>query len=158
MNKPGVTKTFQRKFERVLKAHPDLNFNGYGRWQDVSVPDTVVKPQLEDSRIRLVTGAHGVEQGYKWLKKNIGKVKRVNLKANNYYLKHLADNEIPGYISNGQIIAAAIVADYGFAVRGPCVIFAMSMRSINAVQDRINAERFDHNIVTVDVPDDVTFH
>jgi hypothetical protein len=74
-----------------------------------------------------------------WLETvNIKKIKGIN--TSSYYIKHIVEEVIGGYVSNGILIAAAI--HYGFKYKlydkNPNVNFNMSKRSIKNITKDLN--------------------
>jgi hypothetical protein len=68
-----------------------------------------------------------------WLVVNIAPIRTPN--TGSYGLKHVAEDLLGEYISNGELITAALMAGYPMRHdRGPNADFAMSSRDVNRLR------------------------
>jgi hypothetical protein len=87
---------------RVIEQHPELHYFGYGQ-----PPVERIQPDrdslLKDTSLELIVEAA------EWCRAASGVRGQTS-----YALKHRAEEEIPdvGYVSNGQMIAAMLLAGY----------------------------------------------
>lgn len=97
----------------AMDREPQLNDNGFGPGPYGGT--------LQERRSRAATwraelraSATRVDQVREWLQRNIQPRKTLNDDAHSYGLKHLAENAMSEYVSNGELIAAAIIAGYPY--------------------------------------------
>lgn len=82
-----------------------------------------------------------------WLEGHITPIRTINPRAHSYMGKHLAEDAIGRYVSNGEFIAAAVIAGYPYRVErdgGPNAYFGMSnrdLRGARAARDRVLTPR-----------------
>jgi hypothetical protein len=128
-----------RQLAVVMTENPLLNAYGIGASQFTrSIPDR--RAELAEWRSELRSSADRVEMIREWLVTNIAYRQTVNPDAGSYHLKHLAEEDLQSYVTNGELIAAAIIAGYAYrsnSENAPNVDFAMSARSITAVRARV---------------------
>jgi len=159
---------FGTAFKKLLDANPDLNMEGFGSWHTTRIPKAVVKVELVTARIKLIARANEIEQVMKWLRENVKMRKTISPNAGSYRVKHLAEEEILGYVSNGQLIAAAMLVGYPHRIRGLYADFGMSLNSLTDVYNRIQVMHqagikrdrfFLHAVESVEtIPKGVTLH
>lgn len=130
---------FGTAFKKLLDANPDLNMAGFGSWHTTRTPKAVVKVELVTARIKLIARANEIEQIMRWLRGNVNMRKTVSRDAGSYRVKHLVEEEILGYVSNGQLIAAALLVGYPYRERGLYADFGMSLHSLTDIHNRIQA-------------------
>ncbi len=130
----------ERQLAAAMSREPHLNQNGFG-------PGVFAKTarerdeNLANWRQDLRNSAERVEAVRSWLEENIEPRRTINSSARSYGLKHLAEREI-GYVTNGEFIAAAIIAGYAYrreAGESPNATFSMSSKSITALRSRLRS-------------------
>lgn len=121
----------------VIHFHPLLCDHGMGTMDHWRLSLSEQKQNLARDRRQLRKSVDEVVKTRSWLRSNVAKIKTINRQAHSYRLKHLAEMEI-GYITNGVLIAAAILEEYREHIRygDPNVEFAMSERSLKAIRKR----------------------
>jgi hypothetical protein len=130
-----------RQLAVVMTLEPDLCINGFGPGH--------YGGDLEERRANFVrwrtelrAHAERVEVVREWLMQNVEKRSTINSDAGSYGLKHMAEKDLNDYISNGELIAAAIIAGYSYrrgADNSPNAAFGMSSRSITGVRSRVRS-------------------
>lgn len=125
-----------RQLAAVMDREPALCLNGFGAG---SYANTMQQrhEQFTRSRIGLRDSWRHVDQIREWLLQNIAPRKTLNDDAYSYGLKHMAERVLGGYVSNGELIAAAITAGYPYrrsSAASPNALFGMSSRSITALR------------------------
>jgi hypothetical protein len=127
----------------VMDREPQLNKNGFGAGTYARTLKER-REQFAQWRTELRGGAEHVDELRKWLLQNIEPRQTINTEAHSYHLKHLAEEDLGGYVANGELIAAAIIAGYPYR-RGsgdsPNASFGMSMRSLTALRRRVRPQR-----------------
>ncbi|MEB3065396.1 hypothetical protein [[Mycobacterium] zoologicum] len=121
-------------FERVLNEHRTLTSFGY--YSSLRNHDR--------ERAELLGAYSRVHVIAEWLLANVGKIRTPN--QSSYSMKHRAENAlddaVDGYVSNGELIAAALLA--GYTMRTPRWVTAnvglgMAQRDIDKLRDAENA-------------------
>jgi hypothetical protein len=108
--------------ERVMREHPLLNVSGYGLDRGWAPQVTDRKRLLEDYRAELLTpgSVETIAMVTRWAQ-TLTKIKTMNPRHSSYGLKHMAENRADlgtGYVSNGQMIVAMLLAGFGIDARG----------------------------------------
>ena len=89
--------------------------------------------QIERHRQDLISRADTVRQVHDWLVVNIAPIKTPN--TGSYELKHLAEDLLGEYVTNGELITAALMAGYPMRRdHGPNADFAMSSRDVTRLR------------------------
>jgi len=122
----------RRRLDALMAEQPFLNNFGIGLyWRDESKPREERARRLEELRQMLRDNVEDVRWAVEWLTLNVEPIQTINQRHSSYGLKHLAEKFSPnGYLSNGVLIAAAMIVGYPFKVNPPNVMFGMSQRSI----------------------------
>lgn len=120
----------------TMDREPHLNLNGFGPG---SYSGTLEERRARAAawRLQLRARAEQVEEVRDWLQHNIAPRKTLNDDAHSYSLKHIAERAMGTYVSNGELIAAAIIAGYTYRrprYGSPNTVFGMSSRSISAAR------------------------
>ncbi|NDJ91468.1 hypothetical protein [Mycolicibacter kumamotonensis] len=111
-----------KRFERILDAHPDLTGHGFGTYRSPSDTAEQRRRRFEADRATLA-GEHGAVAAIAaWLQAHIAPIKMPGPHAYSYALKHVAEDYFGGYVSNGELIAAALVAGYPMRRLGLVVV------------------------------------
>lgn len=130
----------ERDLAVLMVREPTLNWAGFGPG-DFAESRAERDAQFAQWRVQLRESAVHVAQLREWLVNKADPRKTVNVRAYSYKLKHLAEEELGSYVSNGEIIAAAILAGYSYKVVGLNVNFGISQHSMNALEERRRARR-----------------
>jgi hypothetical protein len=118
-------------FDRVVEAEPRLSSNGMGLSQGNAATLDERRAQFDDHRRSLRNSAPMVVRVYLWLDANIGKIKTPS--RGSYGMKHVVENSLGEYVSNGELIAAALMAGYSMRDGGGLnPRFGMRKRDVDA--------------------------
>lgn len=122
----------------TMAKHPELNDFGIGMLSNgrgLSAEERTAK-NAESRRI-LRASAVAVEHTVTWLQENVEPIRTVNRRHTSYGIKHIVEKDI-GYITNGVMIAAGIIAQYPyeFVADSSNVLFGMSEKSLKDVKTR----------------------
>ena len=85
----------------ILDAHPDLHYYGYGLAAGVELAEA------DQDRLRDPDSLQTILAVERWVRES-----RPDLSRTSYALKHDAERDLGGYVSNGQLIAAMLLAGY----------------------------------------------
>lgn len=92
--------------EQVLDKEPDLGFSGF--------KEPFFTPEGDREDMLTERAHHQFERAVQWLIRQ-PRTKNVNPRAGtSYRLKHIAEADMNGYISNGMFIAAAIALGFEY--------------------------------------------
>jgi len=130
----------ERDLAALMVREPTLNWAGFGPG-DFAKSRAEREAQFTQWRVELRESADHVAQLRAWLVSNADPRKTVNSRAYSYKLKHLAEEELGSYVSNGEIIAAAILAGYSYREVGLNANFGISQHSMRALDDRRRGRR-----------------
>lgn len=144
----------ERRLAVVMLEHPRLNYTGLGMAFVVTTPREQQMQQYKAHRQTLRSAADRVEHLRSWLVQTFEPRKTVYDGAGSYGLKHIAEEVLRepmgGHVSNGELIAAALIAGYPHEQRPgdePNVWFGMraaSVKAARAAADAALAERSKH--------------
>ena len=121
----------------VLEREPLLNSFGIGLFYD-GVPRTILEraTEIRKAREELLASEEECTLACEWLTAR-QKVKMINRSHSSYGYKHMVENAVGRYISNGAFIAAAIHC--GFPYRtfhdSPNVLFGISEKSLKGQKE-----------------------
>ncbi len=132
---------FALSLEDVMNEHPALNWGGYGaprmrRSERDGWPERFAaeRAQLAGTEADVIRIAH-------WMRANLRPTKGAGPDSpSSYGTKHYAENDL-GYITNGQFIAAAIMAGYPIHAHDYNPGIGVRARDITALHERQNAAR-----------------
>ncbi len=127
-------------FDKALDEHPRLTSFGMGTyWR----PDDTAQQRADEfdkDRRHLRNSLPIVITVTLWLTANIGMIKTPT--RGSYGLKHLAESSIGQYVTNGQLIAAALIAGYPMReAGGPNPLFGMRKRDLDRAEAAVNTQR-----------------
>jgi hypothetical protein len=125
-----------RQLAMVMTIEPHLTQFGIGGGA-FSRSAAERRETLRMGRDNLRQAADGVAEVTGWLIGNITPIRTINRNAHSYMGKHLVEDTIGRYVSNGEFIAAAIIAGYPYKKDrdgGLNVIFGMSNRDLRAAR------------------------
>ncbi|WP_125778368.1 hypothetical protein [Antribacter gilvus] len=131
----------ERRLAVVMLQEPLLNSNGMGAGPYPGTPQER-RERFELWRTELRSSAENVARVRAWLEQNIERRKTINADAGSYGLKHFAEKVLGGYVSNGELIAAAIIAEFPYRHHGglsPNVSFGMTSGSVKAARSAAEA-------------------
>jgi len=122
----------------TMAKHPELNDFGIGLLnggRNLSTEEKIAK-KAENRRV-LRASAAAVERTVTWLRENVAPTRTIGPGHTSYDVKAIAEEDI-GYISNGVMIAAGIIAQYPYKIvaNSPDVPFGMSERSLTEIATR----------------------
>jgi len=138
-----VADEIDRRLAAVMFEEPTLNLNGIGPGPYPGTPQER-RERSEAWRRELRARSAHVHQIRAWLEDNIEPRKTINSWAGSYGLKHIAENALGAYVSNGELIAAAIIAGFPYRLEGgrsPNVYFGMRAASIKAARTAAETSR-----------------
>lgn len=122
----------QRTLDDILDEHPRLTDFGIGLFQPSRLTQPEHAAQMAEQRRVLRAHATHIAQVSEWLTEHLQPVK--TCRVHSYSLKHLIERAMHEYTSNGEAIAAALMAGYPHHYRqGPNVLFGMSARDYQAI-------------------------
>lgn len=122
------------KLKVLMAEHPTLNDFGIGHGSAHYSPND--SPEFKDLVLQterdVLSGSMAdVIWTVHWLRLNVEPIKTINRRHSSYGLKHLAEKFSPNlYLSNGVLIAAAMIVGYPFELDPPNAMFGMSERSL----------------------------
>lgn len=121
----------------VMERHPQLNLFGIGTFNPRSKTTEQRQAELADGRTALAGREADVLEIAAWLRENVAPIKTPTVTS--YGMKHVVERAIGKYVTNGEFIAAALIAGYAFKyTAGPNPLFGMSARDVK----RIDAARW----------------
>ena len=116
----------------VMEQHPQLNSFGIGVFSPRSKTPAQREVDLADGRASLASREAAVLEIAAWLRENIAPIATPSVDS--YHMKHVAERAIGEYVTNGEFIAAAVIAGYTFKYTdGPNPLFGMSARDVKRV-------------------------
>jgi hypothetical protein len=117
----------------VMEQHPLLNSFGIGVFAPHLKTPEQRRTELAARREELAGQEATVLETTAWLRENITPIKTPTVGS--YAMKHVMERVTGRYVTNGEFIAAAIIADYAFKyTEGPNVQFGMSARDIKRIE------------------------
>lgn len=122
----------------TMAKHPELNDFGIGLFDGGrGLSDEERHAQNVQNRGILRASAAAVTSTVTWLQENVKPTRTINTRHTSYGIKHIAEKDI-GYITNGVMIAAGIIAQYPYEIvpGSPNVPFGMSEKSLKEVSTR----------------------
>ncbi|MER6494453.1 hypothetical protein [Streptomyces griseorubiginosus] len=115
-------------FAEVMQQHPQLNSFGIGVFDAHRKTAEERQTDLAAGREELAGGVAMVMETAAWLRENITPIKTPT--ASSYSVKHVMEQATGSYVTNGEFIAAALLAGYTFKYAQPNVLFGMSDRDL----------------------------
>ncbi len=112
----------------VMQEHPRLNSFGIGVFDPLRKTAEQRRTDLAAGREELAGGVAMVMETAEWLRENVTPIKTPA--ASSYSVKHVMERATGRYVTNGEFIAAALVAGYTFKYAQPNVLFGMSVRDL----------------------------
>ncbi len=115
-------------FAEVMQQHPQLNSFGIGVFHARRKTAEQRQTDLAAGREELAGGVAMVMETAAWLRENITPIKTPT--ASSYSVKYVMERATGSYVTNGEFIAAALLAGYTFKYAQPNVLFGMSDRDL----------------------------
>jgi hypothetical protein len=112
----------------VMQQHPRLNSFGIGVFNPLSKTAAQRRAELAANREKLAAAVVMVMGTAEWLRENITPIRTPNFSS--YTVKHVMQRVTGVYVTNGEFIAAALIAGYTFKYDPPNVLFGMSARDL----------------------------
>jgi hypothetical protein len=125
-------------FEVILEREPSLNRAGFGVHHDQRVSAEQRARDLNAGRRELIAQAEAVRRVHDWLVVNVAAIKSPT--TGSYGMKHVVEAALGEYVSNGELIAAALMAGYPMRYDGGLnASFGMSRRDVQRLRRRYPA-------------------
>jgi len=116
----------------VMQQHPLLNSFGIGIYEPRRKTPEQRQAELADQREALVGQEAKVVEVATWLRENVTPIKTPTVGS--YGMKHMVERAIDKYVTNGELIAAALIGGYPFRyTAGPNMQFGMSARDVKRI-------------------------
>ncbi|MFJ3902306.1 hypothetical protein [Streptomyces sp. NPDC090025] len=119
--------------DAVMQRHPLLNDFGIGVFEPFRKTAEQRRAELDSDRESLLAGVGKVWETVAWLSQNIAPIKTPTVSS--YGVKHVMERATGTYVTNGEFIAAALLADYTFTYHQHNVLFGMSGRDLKRVTE-----------------------
>ncbi|GKQ37626.1 hypothetical protein [Streptomyces sp. A012304] len=116
-------------FAEVMRQHPRLNSFGIGVFASHRLTAEQRRDELAVGREELAGRVAVVVETAAWLRENITPIRTPVVSS--YTVKHVMQRTTGRYATNGEFIAAALVAGYAFRYDQPNVLFGMSRRDLS---------------------------
>jgi hypothetical protein len=121
--------------QAVMEQQPQLTSFGFGVFEERRKTAGQRREELEQGRDELLGSEDRVLRVRDWLLANIAPIKTPTMGS--YRMKHVAERAIGEYVTNGDLIAAALMAGYPMSrPHGPNAEFGMSKRDIGRASAR----------------------
>ena len=121
--------------QAVMEQQPQLTSFGFGVFEGWRKTAGQRREELEQARDELFRSEDRVLRVRDWLLANITPIKTPTLDS--YRMKHVAERAIGEYVTNGDLIAAALMAGYPMSrPHGPNAEFGMSKRDVGRASAR----------------------
>ncbi len=115
----------------VMQQHPELNTFGIGAFDANRKTREQQGSEVAEGRSELLQRETTIMQLVAWLKDNIAPIQTPT--QNSYPIKGYIERARGEYISNGELIAAALIVGYSYKYVAPNVLFGMSQRDVDRV-------------------------
>ncbi|WP_280454816.1 hypothetical protein [Nocardia brasiliensis] len=118
----------------VMQLHPHLSYRGIDAYRKPSRTHAQWQAELAEERRQLASHESSIVELANWLRTSITPIKTPTVGS--YGMKHVAENALGTYVSNGELIAAALMACYPHRYYdGPNLAFGMSARDVRRVRE-----------------------
>lgn len=122
-----------RSLAEVMEQHPLLTYFGFGVFQRQGQTLQNRRAEMAAQRATLAGREDSVRQIADWLRANVTPIKTPTVGS--YGMKHIAEKAIGRYVSNGELIAAALTVGYTYRHNdGPNAEFGMSARDVDRLR------------------------
>lgn len=112
-----------------MKQHPQLNNVGIGAFDAHRKTPAQRDAEIAAGRDVLLGNEHIVKQIVEWLGENVSSIQTPT--QDSYRVKGLIERSRGEYITNGDLIAAALIVGYPYEYDAPNVLFGMSQRDLD---------------------------
>ncbi|WP_203756472.1 hypothetical protein [Actinoplanes cyaneus] len=135
---PSVVFGSMQSLTEVMDQQPLLTYFGFGvSWRRGQTAEER-RTELAAGRTRLAGHDESVREIAAWLRDNVTPIKTPTVGS--YGMKHVVEDLIGRYVSNGELIAAALVAGYPHRhIDGPNATFGMSARDVDRLRKAARA-------------------
>lgn len=116
----------------VMQQHPLLTYFGVGVFDHDRKTPEQRQGEVVTGREELAAHEEGVFEVADWLSGNVTPIKTPG--TGSYNLKHVVEQQLGRYVSNGEAIAAALMVGYPHRYDQPNVLFAMSREDLKRLQ------------------------
>jgi hypothetical protein len=106
----NITAIAQASIQDVMKEFPDLTYFGFGIFNGFREQKSL--DEIAKERKELESATKQIEAARSWIKSNCAERKTANKNLWSYSLKHIIEDAVNLYISNGSCIAAFILEGY----------------------------------------------
>jgi hypothetical protein len=116
-----------------MEQHPLLSDYGIGVYDPFRKRTTEQRQaELVRDRASLIKSEARIQEVTAWLYEHVKPIKTT--KISSYGMKHVVERITGVYISNGEFIAAALIAGYPYKYEQPNVLFGMSNKDVTHLQ------------------------
>lgn len=116
----------------VMELHPQLNNYGLGAFEPNRKTSEQRAAEVAEGRAILMSNEPLIKQLVEWLTENVAAIKTPS--QDSYSVKGLIERSRGEYITNGDLIAAALIVGYPFKYDASNVIFGMSKADLDKVR------------------------
>lgn len=113
----------------VMEQHPQLNNFGIGAFDAHRKTPEQRDAEIAAGRDVLLGKEHIVKQLVEWLEENVSSIQTPT--QDSYSVKGLIERSRGEYITNGDLIAAALIVGYPYKYAVPNVLFGMSQSDLD---------------------------
>lgn len=117
----------------IMRQHPHLNSFGIGVFDAGNKTARQQQADTVEKRDELLDREHVVLLLAEWLRENISVIQTPT--QNSYRVKGLIERSQGVCITNGELIAAALIAGYPHKYAGPNMLLGMSQRDLNRIRN-----------------------
>lgn len=105
---------------------------GFGAFRHRGQTAEQHRAEIAAGRTTLTEHEESVRELATWLRDNVRPIKTPTVGS--YGMKHVVEKAIGRYVSNGEFIAAALIAGYPYRHDAPNTLFGMSARDIRRLE------------------------
>lgn len=124
-----------RRLPVIMRAYPDLSSCGFGYYRGRDWTTERAHEYFEKSRVELSQSAELVAKAFHLIQ-HVPKTKTIRPGWNSYGLKHVIENLHGQYTTNGQFIAAALIAGFTAQPSRMNATFNMSQVALDELKAR----------------------
>ncbi len=129
-----MTIDYKNILQQVMEEHTDLSYEGWrtrkGRWDKL-------QERFEGSRTTLLNNVAEFQTAYDWCAQLEHRQSAPPVGGYSYTLKHVCEQAVGRYISNGTLIAAMLAHGFKFLMisnSNPNCVFFVTIRSVKQAQ------------------------
>lgn len=116
----------------IMEQHRLLSYFGFGVFPSIGQTYAQYRVELAAERARLAEHEESVQEIAIWLHDNVRPIMKPTIGS--YTMKHVVENAIGRHVSNGELIAAALIAGYPYRGDHPNADFGMSARDVDRLR------------------------